>query len=150
MFIHRNGRYKGKISPIEMLVLGTIKEHPLFGNEIINKLKKQFNETSFVPHSGTIYPLLERLEKKKLINSKIVITGKKKRKKYELTKEGSKLLVNILYNKEFEKEIEFSNKFFDYFFSNSFLDFIRNISEIGENIAHGFENMTIGFEKTLK
>ncbi|NHI93262.1 MAG: PadR family transcriptional regulator [Candidatus Lokiarchaeota archaeon] len=157
MFINRKGRFKGRLSPIEMLVLGTLKEKALYGNEIMDKLRNQFKETSFIPQSGTIYPLLERLEKKSILKSININTGKKFRKKYELTEEGRKIIIEILNNREIQKEIEFSNKFFDYFFSNSFLNFIRNITEIGENIteigeniAEIGENIAEGFEKSFR
>lgn len=133
-----------------MLVLGTLKEKALYGNEIMDKLRNQFKETSFIPQSGTIYPLLERLEKKSILKSININTGKKFRKKYELTEEGRKIIIEILNNREIQKEIEFSNKFFDYFFSNSFLNFIRNITEIGENIAEIGENIAEGFEKSFR
>ena len=150
MFLNRKGRFKGKLSPIEMLVLGTLKEKALFGNQIMEKLKDQFKETSFVPQSGTIYPLLERLEKKNILKATNLKIGKKLRKKYELTDEGRNILIDILKNKEFEKEIEFSNKFIDYFFSKSFVSFIRNITEVGDNIAEIGESIAEGFEKSFK
>ena len=135
------GRYKGKLSPIEMLVLGSLKEEPLFGNEIIDKLKKQFKETSFIPQSGTIYPIFERLEKKEksLIISSLI--GKKKRKKYELTDEGRDVLKEILRKDDFEKEMAYTNKFFT---------FIQNIAEIGENIVEIGGNFAEGVKKISK
>ena len=150
MSFNRKGRFKGRLSPIEMLVLGTLKEKALFGNEIMDKLKDQFKETSFVPQSGTIYPLLERLENKNILKAVNIKVGKKVRKKYELTKEGMDMILDILKNKEFEREIAFSNKFVDFFFSKSFLNFITNITEVGENIAEIGENIAEGFSKSFK
>ena len=148
-FINRKGRFKGRLSPIEMLVLGTLKERALFGNEIMDRLKDQFRETSFIPQSGTIYPLLERLENKKILNASNIKEGKKIRKKYELTKKGQDILLDILKNREFEREIEFSNKFIDFFFSKSFFNFIKKITEVSENIAEIGENLAEGFNKSF-
>jgi len=46
-----------------MLVLGALKDKPLSGMNIIRKLEEKFSNTSFKPKTGTIYPLLEKLEK---------------------------------------------------------------------------------------
>ena len=137
----RKGRYSGKLSPIEMLVLGTLKETSLFGNEIIDKLKKHFKETSFIPKSGTIYPIFERLEKKRLIKSRSSLFGKKSRKKYELTEEGREVLKEILRKDDFEKEMAYSNKFFS---------FIQNIAEIGVDLVEIGANIAEAVKKNSK
>lgn len=83
------------LSNIHVLILLSLKSGEKHGYKIMKHLEKNL-KGGWKPTSGTIYPALKKLEKNKLIHSKLTPTSQgPKRKTYFLTKEGRKT-VNIL------------------------------------------------------
>ncbi len=75
---------------LEGSILSLIKQNEIYGYELIEKLRKGgFNKVS----EGTIYPLLLRLQKEKLISAYFIEskTGPR-RKYYKITPEGLEFL----------------------------------------------------------
>lgn len=72
-----------KLTRLEFLVLMALKRKPLHGYAIMKKLEQKLPGV-WQPKSGSLYPLLRRMEGKGLLESK-VIRGKKK---YRLTHDG--------------------------------------------------------------
>lgn len=115
-------------SPIELLIMLTIrKEKEIHGFELIKKLD-QFEY--WKPQAGTIYPILERLTKRKFLKQ-IKTSEEETRKKvlYSLTNEGEKLLENSVEILEmimnfFEKFFEIENEIIHD--DSKFIDFIQN------------------------
>ena len=116
MFFGRrfSGYHRGTISGLEILVLSIIKnKSKISGYDIIQKLNKQFSGMGSTS-AGTIYPLLNRLEKKALIKSSDVIESKRQKKIYVITDKGIDELKQVL-----ESNLEPS--------INSLGDFIKTI-----------------------
>ena len=76
-----NQRKKALLGIMDVLILQWIKENPIGGQDIMNKILKQF-DIKIGP--GTMYPILFSLKKRALVNTKI----DKKRKLYLLTDKG--------------------------------------------------------------
>jgi len=74
-------RKKALLGVMDVLILQWIKEEPISGQDMMNKLFKDF-DIKIGP--GTMYPILFSLKKRKLVNTKI----DKKRKLYFLTNKG--------------------------------------------------------------
>ncbi|MBK1812354.1 helix-turn-helix transcriptional regulator [Clostridium sp. YIM B02505] len=77
---------------IDILLLSLIEKEDLYGYEIAKKLKEKSNEL-YSMGEGTLYPALQRLEKKELIHSywsSSEIGGR--RKYYSITAAGRKKL----------------------------------------------------------
>lgn len=89
-----NQRKKVLLGIIDILILQWIKENPMAGQDIMNKILKQFN-VKIGP--GTMYPILFSMKKRNLVNTKI----DKKKKLYLLTNKGkiaSKAFMNDYVN----------------------------------------------------
>ncbi len=86
-------------SGLDILVLSIIKNDDggLTGYDIIQKLNKQFRGMGSTS-AGTIYPLLNRLEKKDLINSRDVIESKRQKKTYIISEKGVDELKGVMEN----------------------------------------------------
>ena len=115
-------------SPIELLILLTIKkENETYGSELIKKLD-QFKE--WTPTAGTVYPILERLTKRKFLEKIKTPEGDARKKTfYRLTKNGQRLLNNNIEILEismnfFEKLFEIGNE--TIYDNIQFLNFIQN------------------------
>ena len=103
--------WKGRrLTLIELLILLHLKKNPLYGYEIIKKLKTEFKDV-WEPKTGTIYPALKRLESKGLIASEI----KDDKEYYHITKLGEKVL------EESYGDIEESLDLMERFFLNMFI-----------------------------
>jgi len=76
-----NQRKKALLGIIDVLIQQWIKENPMSGQDIMNKIQNQFN-VKIGP--GTMYPILFSLKRHKLVNTKKA----KKKKLYFLTKKG--------------------------------------------------------------
>lgn len=80
---------------LQLLVLTILKQRPSHGFEIVRRIRKASNGLIDVP-GGTIYPLLNRLEKKGLLE---VVTWEfegRKRKTYALTNLGNEAITRRL------------------------------------------------------
>ena len=75
------------VSMLELQVLWYLSNHDLHGYALIQDLSKH-RSSPLTP--GTLYPLLARFEKQKLITVKE--TGERDKKVYTITLEGQKLL----------------------------------------------------------
>ena len=75
-----------------MLVLTLLKKRPMYGYEIIKNMELK-TKGIFSFKEGTLYPILHILEEEELVNS-FWNEGEnsRKRKYYEITKKGSKIL----------------------------------------------------------
>ncbi|CAM3586953.1 PadR family transcriptional regulator [Erysipelothrix urinaevulpis] len=74
------------------MILSLINEQDRYGYEIVQELEKRSNNI-FEMKEGTLYPILHRLEKKGYLKSytKTMENGRK-RKYYQITKDGAKQL----------------------------------------------------------
>ncbi len=137
-----SGYHRGTLSGLDILVLSIIKnKSEISGYDIIQKLNKQFRGMGSTS-AGTIYPLLNRLEKKDLIKSSDVIESKRQKKIYVITDKGVDELKTVL-----ESNLEPS--------INSLGDFIKTIFKasmpseetMGRMIGHfPFPGFTHDFE----
>jgi DNA-binding PadR family transcriptional regulator len=78
---------------LELVVLQLLNERTMHGYEVIKQVRKEYG-VYFGP--STIYPLLNTLEKKKLIKGEWEMHGGRPRKVYQLTDYGNnQLLISI-------------------------------------------------------
>ena len=77
--IHERNNFK--MGTVEMLVLSLLSQKDLYGYEI-SLLLKDLSEGSYVVPEGSLYPVLYKLEDKKLITSHAIQTGKRRVRKY--------------------------------------------------------------------
>ena len=77
-----------KIGAVSLWLLLLLSEKPMYGYEIIRELEKRF-AGYWKPKTGTIYPALDRLEKNKLVTSRVEFREEAPdRKHYALTEKG--------------------------------------------------------------
>lgn len=79
-----NVRKKALLGIIDLLILNWVKKQPLCGQDIRNKIHREF-DLNIGP--GTMYPILYQLQNKGFIESKMY----NKKKMYFLTKKGKAL-----------------------------------------------------------
>ncbi|HEX6135178.1 MAG TPA: helix-turn-helix transcriptional regulator [Longimicrobiales bacterium] len=72
----------------ELLVLAQLKRGPMHGYELARRVREQ-SAGSVVLHHGTLYPILHRLERQRLIRSEWRETGERRRRIYSLTHAGA-------------------------------------------------------------
>ncbi|MCL2115342.1 MAG: PadR family transcriptional regulator [Methanobrevibacter sp.] len=88
---------------LKIIILWIISKERIHGYEIIKKMKEGLDEDiknkGFVcPGSNRIYPILQELEKKGLIEGSLELQGKRKVKYYEITEKGENT-INIIRKK---------------------------------------------------
>ena len=77
-----------------MLILKLLESKDMYGYEMIEELHKQSNQT-FDLKAGTLYPLLHGLEKNGCVTVyESQAENGRKRKYYQLTKNGKKILID--------------------------------------------------------
>jgi DNA-binding PadR family transcriptional regulator len=76
---------------LDLIVLSVMADEPQYGYLIQKRINLAFNGRVKLP-AGTLYPLLHRLEKDKLIKSHWDSSTGRKRKWYKITAKGSKRL----------------------------------------------------------
>lgn len=77
-----------KVGAVSLWLLLLLSEKPMYGYEIIRELEKRF-AGYWKPKTGTIYPALDRLEKNKLVTSRVEFREEAPdRKHYALTENG--------------------------------------------------------------
>lgn len=76
---------------LDLMVLSVVAGEPQYGYLIQKRINLASNGQVKLP-AGTLYPLLHRLEKDKLIRSKWDTSTGRKRKWYEVTAKGKKRL----------------------------------------------------------
>ncbi len=85
-----------KIGAVSLWLLLLLSERPMYGYEIIRELEKRFSGY-WKPKTGTIYPALEKLEKNRLVASRIEFREEAPdRKHYALTDKGRDELVQSM------------------------------------------------------
>ncbi len=94
-----------RVSPIELLILLQLRREPLYGYEIIKKLKEEFKGV-WEPKTGTIYPALRRLEGRGLIRTEV----RDEREYYHITPRGEEALRESLL--ALEESLSFAGRYF--------------------------------------
>ncbi len=79
-----------KLTPIQLLILIQLLEGPKYGYEVLRKLRNGF-KGSWSPKTGTMYPALQALEKKKFVAKSIL----DEKTHYSLTEMGKSTLDDI-------------------------------------------------------
>ncbi|MBN1166249.1 MAG: PadR family transcriptional regulator [Methanospirillaceae archaeon] len=99
---------------IQLYILHSLKNEQKSGYDLIKEIANKTND-SWVPSKGTLYPMLTRMNEEGLIA--VSETGKRSRKRYQLTDTGRKTLQNIITDRKAEKEkmYVFSDLLFEIF-----------------------------------
>ena len=85
-----------------LLVLSQLKE-PMYGYSLV----KTLNDHGISIDANTLYPLMRRLEKQGLLQSRWDTDESKPRKYYEITKDGTAVLEKTVeYWKDFSKNVD--------------------------------------------
>jgi DNA-binding PadR family transcriptional regulator len=80
---------KNKLSEIEGCVLGLLSVDGPATPYAIRKVFRESPNPQWSGSAGTIYPLIERLLRRKLIRSKVCLTGKRRGHRISVTSSGS-------------------------------------------------------------
>ena len=102
---------KSKLTPLEFTIIETVFNfRGLSGYDLIQNLNKQFAGT-WVAQSGTIYPVLSKLERDGFLRSNMVKTPiGPLRKVYFLTEAGEEI-IKLKVNKNFHDQLKFLENF---------------------------------------
>jgi len=84
--------FRGQLSEIEACVLALVSEDGPATPYAIRKIFLDSPSPQWSGSAGTIYPLIERLSRRKLIHSKLRLTGKRRGHQISLTSAGSHAL----------------------------------------------------------
>ncbi len=85
-----------KVGAVSLWLLLLLSEKPMYGYEIIRELEKRFSGY-WKPKTGTIYPALDRLEKNRLVTSRVEFREEAPdRKHYALTEKGRMELASTM------------------------------------------------------
>jgi DNA-binding PadR family transcriptional regulator len=105
------GIKKSKLTPVEFTIIETIFNFKgMSGYDLIQNLNKQFAGT-WVAQSGTIYPILSKLERDGFLRSNMVKTPiGPLRKVYFLTEAGEEI-IKLKVNKNFYDQLKFLENF---------------------------------------
>jgi len=96
---------RGRVSPIQFLMLLQLKEEPKYGYEILKALREQF-EGVWEPKTGTIYPALRSLEARGFVETE----ASGGRDFYGLTERGDALLKRI--GDRLEEDLKFADRYY--------------------------------------
>ena len=84
-----------KRGTVEMILLHLLKEHDMYGYELLQEMNKR-SKGKFTLKDGSMYPILYRMIDKGLITDEQVLVGRRRtRVYYHLTDEGKKYLNEI-------------------------------------------------------
>jgi DNA-binding PadR family transcriptional regulator len=146
---------KDKLTPLEFTIIGTIfNSQELSGYDLMINLNKQFAGT-WEAQSGTIYPILRKLEKNGFLKGKKVRSPiGPLRKVYSLTKAGEELL-KYKVNKNYLDQLKFTKNFLVelssvYIHSFSEEEQEEIITEIRKVLQEMFENVMKNIPPTLE
>ena len=81
-------RTKGRLSPIEFMILSSLANGDKYGYQIMRELHEKFANI-WVPKSGTIYPILVRLAQRGFLTA---VDSKGGKKIYKITEKGVEAL----------------------------------------------------------
>ncbi len=85
-----------KVGAVSLWLLLLLSEKPMYGYEIIRELEKRFSGY-WKPKTGTIYPALDRLEKNRLVTSRVEFREEAPdRRDYALTEKGRTELTSTM------------------------------------------------------
>lgn len=105
--------FPSKMSSSSFLTLFSLyvlktKNEPVYGREIIYEIETMLDSSVWKPSHGTLYPILEKLEKERLVQ---IVKKENSRKYYTITEEGKQLLNSKL--EEFKGMLMESSQFFN-------------------------------------
>ncbi|MCE7737076.1 MAG: PadR family transcriptional regulator [Candidatus Heimdallarchaeota archaeon] len=103
MWLNAFSKDQKVLSPIELLVLGTVRKENLSAKQISDRLLDSTSE--WQPASGTVYPILHRLTERGFLHR-----SKGNRINFRRTHMGNIFLASIL--KPLKVQIEESNRFY--------------------------------------
>lgn len=83
---------KGTLQPIILTLIST--QGRMYGYEITQEVKKLTSGKIDISE-GALYPILHKLEAKKILETEKVFIGKRVRKYYKITDEGKKMVVQV-------------------------------------------------------
>lgn len=72
---------------LDALILKILLSSKMHGHQIISELREQ-SDNFFNLQTGTVYPLLQSLEKRGLISAQTALISKRERKVYSITQAG--------------------------------------------------------------
>jgi PadR family transcriptional regulator PadR len=87
--MHKDVQTKLTKSLLDLIILQILENHPMHGYEILITIQKSFGVYC---GASTIYPLLNKMEKKKYVTYKWDVSTDRPKKVYTLTSEGKALL----------------------------------------------------------
>jgi len=146
---------KSKLTPLEFTIIEIIfNNHPLSGYDLIQALNKHFAGT-WQAKSGTIYPILSKLERNGYLNSKTVKSPiGPLRKLYNLTKAGEEIL-KLTVNKNYSEQLLLIENFIvelSSIFIKSHPKEVRKeiVEEVEATLNQSFERIKDSIPSTLK
>lgn len=99
---------KGTLQPIILTLISN--KGKMYGYEITQEVKRLTSGKIDISE-GALYPILHKLEAKKVLETEKVFIGKRVRKYYQITEEGKKMVVEV--KKEINDFIETLNIIFN-------------------------------------
>jgi DNA-binding PadR family transcriptional regulator len=84
---------KGTLQPIILSLLS--QEDKMYGYEIFTKVK-ELSEGKILLKDGSLYPVLQKMQKERILEVEEVFIGKRVRKYYSLTAQGVKVKMDYL------------------------------------------------------
>ena len=146
---------KNKLTPLEFTTIEVIfNSNALSGYDIIQTLNKHFAGT-WKARSGTIYPILSKLERNGFLNSKMFKTPIGPiRKVYTLTDAGEELL-KLKVNKNYADQLKFLENFIielSSIYVKSYPKEVRKeiIDEVQTTLNESFERIKASIPSTLR
>ncbi|MFX1306397.1 MAG: helix-turn-helix transcriptional regulator [Promethearchaeota archaeon] len=150
-----NNLLKNKLTPLEFTIIETIfNTKQLSGYDLIKNLNRSFAGT-WEAQSGTIYPILRKLEKDGFLDAKMVKSPIGPRKKvYSLTGAGEELL-KYKVNKNYYDQLKFVENFLVELSSIFIRSFPseeqgKRIKEIQNALNETFKNIMQNIPPTLE
>jgi PadR family transcriptional regulator PadR len=141
-----NGIKKSKLTPVEFTIIESIFNFKgMSGYDLIQNLNKHFAGT-WVAQSGTIYPILSKLERDGFLRSNMVKTPiGPLRKVYFLTEAGEEI-IKLKVNKNFHDQLKFLENFLVelssiYIRSNPRSERKEQIKLLEETLKETFQNV---------
>ena len=137
---------KSKLTPLEFTIIETVFNfRGLSGYDLIQNLNKKFAGT-WVAQSGTIYPVLSKLERDGFLRSNMVKTPiGPLRKVYFLTEAGEEI-IKLKVNKNFHDQLKFLENFLVelssvYIRSNPRSERKEQVKILEETLKEAFQNV---------
>ena len=146
---------KNKLTPLEFTIIEVIfNSNALSGYDIIQTLNKHFAGT-WKARSGTVYPILSKLERNGFLKSKTVKSPIGPiRKVYSLSEAGEEIL-KMKVNKNFADQLKFLENFIielSAIYVKSYPEQVRKeiIDEVQSTLNESFERIKASIPSTLR